>query len=276
MYRSITASLVFSVLLVNTAFGSTEPPSPRDLKAATVGSRLLLPIFIVDTIDPEGTTTLFAVRNQSTYNQTIDIKYFRTDQPQAPQRTDVVVLAAKSIETINIAFVSGLHIDEAGLACGYVTIETQGGATTIYGDYFLVTPNEDFANGFRLVNIDPSSNHNELCNRFAVRFLNGGGFDSATRFLIWRDLDVPPTLGETAFWVSVYNEAGEQLLVQDFASDQTTLDVTTNEILQGMVSADFGALEFEFAMGAVGHISAVMSASGRYSVGLEATCLDNR
>ncbi len=37
---------------------------------------------------------------------------------------------------------------------------------------------------------------------------------------------------------------------------------------------DFGAIEFQLAGGMRGHVSATLSASNRYSVSYEATCLD--
>jgi len=273
MNRLIVALLVVAVCLFFTAIGSAEPPL-SGAKTAIASARLLLPLYVVDTINPGGATTLFAVRNQSSSEITIEIRYFRTDRPQAPQRTDVVSLAGKAVKTVNIAHVTGLHIDGAGMARGYVIIQTLEPAARIQGDYFLVTPNQDYATGFRLVNIDRTSTHDELCSVFTVRFLNGGGFDSATRYLIWRDLDEPLIPGETAFAFAVYDEAGVLQIASEFASDQTAFEVTAYDLLHPMVSIDFGAIEIQFSHGELGHISAVMSASGRYSVGLEASCGD--
>ena len=53
-----------------------------------------------------------------------------------------------------------------------------------------------------------------------------------------------------------------------FAFQQTASSLLFN------VDEEFGAIEFEFPAGTEGHISAVMSAFDRFSVGFEATCLD--
>ena len=41
------------------------------------------------------------------------------------------------------------------------------------------------------------------------------------------------------------------------------------------IDVPFGAIEWTFADGAVGHISSILKASGRFSVGLAATCIDS-
>ena len=87
-------------------------------------SRLLLPLYVVDVSDAAGTNTLFAVRNGGSYATQIRISYFRTDQPQVPQRVDQVNLAAKAVKTVNIRLVEGLEVDTSGLARGYVVVET--------------------------------------------------------------------------------------------------------------------------------------------------------
>jgi hypothetical protein len=270
----IGASAVLFLCLAAVALGDESFSGAQPCQTNISSARLLLPYYVVDSTDPGGTTTLFGVRNQNSVPITLEISYFRTDRPQAPQRRDVVVLEGKAIESINIAFTRGLHVDEDGMARGYVIIEALDEGAQIQGDYYLLTPDEDYATGFRLVNADPSNAHNEFCNVFTVRFLNGGGFDSSTRYLIWRDLDASPNTGEPAFFVAAYDEAGELLTVREFTSDQVAMEVQADEILEPAASRDFGAFEFQFAGGAVGHISAIMSASGRYSVGLEATCGD--
>ena len=79
----------------------------------------------------------------------------------------------------------------------------------LWGDYFYVNPAENFAQGETLVHIeadatalpaggtnytfygryslDGGDNREALGNAFAVRYLNGGGFDGGTSLLVWRD-----------------------------------------------------------------------------------------
>ena len=235
------------------------------------GSRLLLPLYVVDTISPAGVTTIFSLRNQLDVPAEIEIRYFRTHSPQAPQSSDQATLAGKQVMPVNIRAVDNLQVDEDGFARGFVVVEALTEGASIQGDYYRVTPGEDFATGFRLLNVDATSSDNDLCGLFTMRFLNGGGFDSGTTFIVWLDLDLAPS-GEV-FGLAAYDEPGNLLLTRTFAADQVAFEVSAAELLQPFVQ-DFGAIEFQFSDGGVGHVSAILSAGGRYSVGLEAACGD--
>jgi len=254
---------------------SAEQPlgGPATPKTDAAGARLLLPLYLVDTTDPAGVTTLFAVRNQLDVPVEIEVRYFQANAPQAPQRTDVSTLAAKAVAPVNIRSVSGLSADADGIARGYVVVEalTEGGV--IQGDYFRVTSNEDFASGFRMLNADPASSHNDLCGLFSIRFLNGGGFDSGTRFIVWLEADQVPDPANPVFFYSVYDESGGLVLATGFAADEVAFEVAAEDLLVGPLQADFGAVEIQF-VDTVGHVSAILSADDRYSVGLEAFCGD--
>ncbi len=253
------------------AAGQGAPATIPNPKAATAGSRLLLPLYLVDTSVPDGAVTIFTVRNELDVPAEIEIRYFRTDSPQAPQRTDPVTLAGKQVWPVNVRMVDDLQVDENGIARGYVVIEALTEGAVIQGDYYRVDPTEDFATGFRLLNIDAASSDNDLCGLFTLRFLNGGGFDSGTTFLVWIDLDLAPA-GEV-FALAAYDEAGNLLQTRTFAADEVAFEVSAEELLHPFVQG-FGAIEFQLSDGAVGHVSATVSAEGRYSVGLEAACRD--
>jgi hypothetical protein len=272
--RSVATVLSALAWVTIAIAANAEPPPSPPTKAATAATRLLLPMYTVDTVDPTGSTTILAVRNQIDMSTMVVFRYYSTDRPQAPQHSETVILPGKAVHPVNIAFIEELAADADGIARGYVIIEGLDPWTSIQGDYFQVSPGEDFATGFRLVNTTPASSHYELCSLFTVRFLNGGPFDGGTRLVIWRELDVPSDPGETAFSVAVYDEPGELLMVRDFQTDQTVLDISANEVLQPLLSTEFGVFEFQFGAGVVGHVSAQMSAEGRYSVGLEASCGD--
>lgn len=255
-----------------TSYGAIEIPSASH-KADSFSDRLLLPYFEVDTTNPFGSTTLFAIRNEAGAPVDITLDYYEVDSPQAPQRSEMMTLAAKAISTVNLRFVPNLEVDPGGISRGYVIV---GGpeSASLHGDYYQVTPNQDFATGFRLLNIDPQSSQNDLCNLFSMRFLNGGGFDSGTEYLIWLDLSTVPSGAQPVLDILAYTQAGgEPFMGREFFADTVAFKVSASDLLQPL-SQDFGAIEFQFRNGVVGHVSAVQSASNRYSVGLEAACGD--
>ncbi len=254
---------------------------PLDLatKEGTVGAQLLLPFFAVDTITPGGSTTLYAIRNESTSPVDVVIRYYGVDRPDLPQNEATIALAAKAVRTVDIRSVItplDLQVDGDGFARGYVTFATEEGEAVIHGDYFLLNDAQNFASGARLVNVDPSSNGNDLCNRFSMRFLDSAlFFDSGTVFTVWIQSAEP--LAGDAFSYFVYNQAGgDEQLTSNFPAADVAFQVSANLLMSANPGLDleFGAIEFEFADGRVGHISAVMSAFDRFSVGYEATCLD--
>jgi len=255
-------------------------PQPRiATKEGTVASQLLLPFYAVDTLNPAGLTTLWAIRNESTSQVAVRVRYYGADRPQLPQSDETVLLGPKAVKTVNVGLAVqplDLQIDPDGFARGYVTFSAGQGEAVIHGDYFLLDDAESFASGSRLVNIDPSSNGNDLCNRFSMRFLDSSLlFDSGTVYTVWIQADAPIT-GD-AFSYFVYPEAGgDEVLSSGFPATDVAFQVSANLLrsVDPQLDLEFGAIEFQFPGQTVGHISAVMSAFGRFSVGYEATCLD--
>lgn len=269
-----TRILLLVALAATAAAAAATAASVPAAKTATPGARLLLPFYLVDTTaGPAGATTFFAVRNESTASVEVRISYYETDAPQTPQRQDTILLGPKEIETIDVRAVANLEIDPDGFARGYALIEAPGGEGVLHGDYFQINGAEAFASGARLLNVDPASTDNDLCSRFSMRFLDSALlFDSGTVYTIWVDADEPPA--GTVFAYSVYGEAGgEALLSSTLEADQVAFQVSASD-LRLIVQEEFGAIEFEFVPPLVGHVSAVLSARGTFSVGLEATCLD--
>lgn len=122
------------------------------------------------------------------------------------------------------------------IARGYVTVDTVNNCTlrfpgdpgyfgaggtgdatnqnVMWGDYFYVTPGENFAQGETLVHIEADAlnpetsvpgeytfygrynawtaadNREPLATNFAVRYINGGAFSGGTDLLVWRDSKV--------------------------------------------------------------------------------------
>lgn len=269
--RTVMTSWLLFTLVSPSVFGASLPEDTT--KADSFSAQLLLPLYEVDTTDGQGATTLFALRNESTTPVDLTLEYYEVDSPQAPQRTDPLTLGGKAIQTVNVRFVQNLEVTPDGFARGFVVVRGPQNAT-LHGDYYQVTPGQDFATGFRLLNIDPGSSQNDLCNLFSMRFLNGGGFDSGTEFIVWLNLDQAPTGDSPVFDLFGYSQAGgDPFIGREFFADTVAFKVTAAELLQPLAQ-DFGAIEFQFRDGMVGHISAVQSASNRYSVGLEAACGD--
>ncbi|MCP3962859.1 MAG: hypothetical protein GY719_33895 [bacterium] len=269
------ASTSFAHQVGEEASDSTSPEERASFpaKAGTFGARLLIPLYIVDTQSTTGPTTQYAIRNESTESVDVDVSYYETSLPQAPQREDTLTLGPKAIVTVDVRSVANLAVDGDGFARGYIVFEPTDGESPLSGDYFQIDNAGNFASGSRMVNIDPDSRGYDLCTRFSMRFLDSAlAFDSGTIYTVWFEA-AEPHVG-TAFSYSVFDLAGpDSLLDNTFVSNANAFQVAAST-LRFIVGAEFGAIEFEFPVGTVGHISAVMSALGRLSVGYEATCLD--
>lgn len=241
------------------------------MAASSPARVLLLPYFEVDTADPNGTTTLWAVRNDGSEPVTLTATYFETDR-MTPQHSDEYVLGAKRIRTVDIrALVANLDVDPDGVARGWVRLELDEGTAT--GDFFLVTPNEAFASGDRLVDIDPDGTDFELCTNWVLRFLNGGGFSGGTSLFFWLDTETIPTGEEPIATYSVYSESGNLVFTNSLYNDQRAFRVPASQLITPFAT-QFGALEIQFADGMLGHVSEVLDALGVFSVGITATCRD--
>lgn len=246
-------------------------PAPSS-KRAGASARLLVPFFEVDLASAAGASTFFSVRNEITQAVDIQISFYTPDSPQSPFHSEAVTLASKQVRTVNVRGQPNLIADVDGIARGYVIIETIEGEAVIQGDYFQITPNEAFATGSRLVNVDPDSANNDLCSVFTIRFLNGGGFSGGTELTLWLDLSVAPQDEKVLSYV-VYSESGNLIFFTDLSMNEVALRTTASE-LTSLVPTNFGAIEIQLNNGVQGHVSAVMKALGLYSVGLEASCSD--
>ncbi len=234
----------------------------------------MLPYFEVETLDPNGDTVLYALRNESTAPIQVDIKYYEIDSPFAPQRTDRVTLNAKQIHPVNIRDVQNLEIDPDGRKRGYIRFEVVGGASVLAGDFFRVDPGDNFASGYRLVNADPASGADERCSVLSFRFLRGGLFSGGTRIFYWLDMNVLPQADTIAY--SVYNEAGALIHTGLLGNiDRVASQIPIDQLLVGPAgSLNSGAVEFQFSGGVLGHVAGAINASGRFSVGFEGVCRD--
>ncbi len=249
-------------------------------------NRLMLPRFEVDTNDPAGTTTLFAVRNVTASSLEVAVTYLG-ELNQILASPPPFLLPPKETTTVNVRDIQGLlEPDDAdGIAEGYAIILAQsslpltnsgveGGPTVsrlITGDYFRVLPGQDFASGDRLLNFGIGEFILfDFCNRLESRFLNGGAFTGGSEFSIVAlnpgglDLDNP------TFLATVYDEDGNVTDTCQVFTDQTVFRIPAADLSD----TPFGTVEFDFGEGQ-GQIVTDFDASGRFSVAMRAACQDN-
>jgi hypothetical protein len=165
------------------------------------------------------------------------------------------------------------------IARGYVTVDTVNNCTlrfpgdagyfgpggtgdatlqnVLWGDYFMVNADQNFAQGETLVHIEADAlnpetsvpgeytfygryvawtaadNREPLATNFAVRYANGGGFDGGTDLLVWRDSKVnqgaftcPATLGVRPAWYPLGQEGIVIFDEQENPSVPTTIPVS--------------------------------------------------
>ncbi len=223
---------------------------------------LIVPGFEVAVDEPEGTTTLFAVRNTSDDAIDVEVAYHGDEITDTPLRTDVFTLAARQTLPWSLRDdLSNLAVAD-GVAGGLILISEAGGssAPNLEGDYFQVDSANDFAGGDRLVR--PS----ELCNLQEIRFVDFGS-GSTFRVLV----DTPRGGVEPSFGFTAYDEAG--IMVAEgtfFTSDHLNVLGPTD---LGITQA-FGTLVFDFSSSGGGWVSARYSAFGRFSVDLKSACRD--
>ena len=254
---------------------------------------------------------------------------------------------------------AGRDLDDR-IARGYVTVDTVNNCTlrfpgdpgyfapggtgdatnqnVLWGDYFMVNPGQNFAQGETLVHIEADAlnpetsvpgeytfygryvawtaadNREPLSTNFAVRYLNGGGFDGGTSLLVWRDSKVnqgpftcPAVSGVRPAWYPLGQEGIVIFDEQENPDVPTTFPVSPQPPEEGIIPfpaeaqrTDVGGAElpvpFDFGwlyldlntlvaaagnnppedpLAAQAWVSAVMDAEGRFSVGFDAISLDS-
>lgn len=179
----------------------------------------------------------------------------------------------------------------------------------LWGDWFLVTPDQAFATGNPAVHIqaDPdffgagdytfygryygfngTDRRRPLPSRYSVRFLAGGPFSGGTKLIVWRDTRSSATgaraCGSNPPWfplgeerIRAYNEAAA---LTDLGSTQI-FDLATQRMDIGAVGQPytFGFLDLDLDLTAgtpaQAWVGMEASASGLYSVGLSGTAMND-
>lgn len=229
--------------------------------------RLIVPFFLVDRVNPFGTTTLFAVRNLTSSPVSGSIEYFT--QSGSSQRLDDLDLDPYDTETVNVRDIPGLATSMDGFDRGYVEITTGGNpdmTPVLAGDYFQVDVDDNFATGDKVARMVT------LCTDATIRFLRFALPGSGTRLTVW--IANPRGTGSgdpVSFTVQAYDEDGNPSggpINVKTSLHAMEFDASTFTVL------GFGHLRFDFSNSAGGTVYAEASTQGRFSVGVSSQCDD--
>jgi hypothetical protein len=295
----LTSSLVTAVLLLQAV------PAAAEIRPS---SDVLVPYFEV-VLDEECRTTLFAVANAGDdpvevvaavhTNWGIPVlavsKTIGGDEVWTVNLKDWILLGnlpdgtltQPELDHIQAAlagrpspkddlYYGGDKSPDRDVAVGYVTIRVQGSRRpdVLWGDYFIVCPEEKFTQGETLVNIDRTNECERPCSTHAIRFLNEGAFAGGTELMIWTPRRLPPSpnpvpspvaLGKTE--IDCYDEAGRLI-------EHESLRLIPSEILDVrdmQLPEAFGWVEITTDTEAF--ITGHFSAQGELSSALHAWCL---
>lgn len=227
---------------------------------------LVLPFYVVDTDRPGGVTTLFAVRNRLDSDIVIDLTIFDSDGVAFSDTSELI----RANETLSINLRDRLPEDtglRAGAVFAVVAIAEEETGQILTGDYFIVDPSNDFADGDTLSNIETA-----YCDSWDVRFLNGGPFDGGTLLRV-ATLEDSPSVGSTLLEGNVYDEAGDFIGTATIVSNGSAIGDIDLGTINGLPA--FGSMELNFDNeDGGGSISVVHSALSRYSIGMKGFCTD--
>ena len=248
--------LAFLVLAAPSAAAPNAGGVPSLEKQDRPEFRLVVPFFEVDTNNPAGATTLFAVRNPQASDTEITIHYY--DGAGNSLRTDTVPLAAEATHTVNVRDV-GLPAGPDGVARGFILIETATSRNDIVGDFFQVDVGQNFATGERMFS--------SFCPITELRFADFGEGTEIT-VLLTDPLGTDPNTAPPTFAVTPVDEAGNAGTPVEIYTDQHLYFASASDFTQG----SFGTLIFDFTprrgVFGSGWAYAVYSAGGRFSVGM--------
>lgn len=189
--------------------------------------------------EPDPAPTPTAISNQGTFSDDVTFASCTGQLPPPPLPASFILHLQQSLTGLSSAVLGNRCAGQAlgdNIARGYVTIDTVNNCTlrfpgdagyfapggtgdatnqnVLWGDYFLINPGQNFAQGETMVHIEASAtnpetsvageytfygryvawtaadNREPLATNFAGRFVNGGAFDGGTDFLCWRDSKV--------------------------------------------------------------------------------------
>ncbi len=229
---------------------------------------LLVPSYLVDTLSPGGTTSLFAVRNLTSGTVEADVEYF--DVLGVSLRTDSFTLGPDETHTANVRDVDSLPADADGYARGYIEISTAGDphmTPVLGGDFFQVDVDDNFATGDKLVR-----RLTDLCTESSIRYLAFPFADSGTRLTVWIATPRGTAIGDPeSFTLRIFDEAGNQLgSPYVFYTSAHIVELHTSDF----PGISFGFMRFDFTNSFGGVVYSEAQAGGRFSVGMTGQCYE--
>lgn len=240
------------------------PAGPPSVKVNEPADSLFVPFFEVDTGDPAGTTTLFAVRNISSDGVSLEIRYMSGTGQLL--RTELASLDAQETFTRNVRDLSGLPADVLGRARGFIEVrllsaDDGSSAPHLVGDYLQVDVGDAFATGERMVT------DADFCEEQELRFLDFGA-GTELRFLIRNPRGSDDGSDPPSATVRTYAEDGTLLDERDLFTDAQAFELSAGVF----TTESFGTLVFDFSNSGGGVVYGEYSADGRFSVGLNGAC----
>jgi len=249
--------------------GATAAPSrlsPADRGARPlIASRQILPWFEVDTVAPDGTTTLMALHNVADQSETdVHLSYFNTAGDLVFE--DEELLDPGQIRTINLRDIPSLATSSRRFARGYVVVETDG---ELAADYFQVNPKANFATGGRLAST--------ICRSWELRFLQGGGFSGGTRLQLYvsEPLGADPGTSPPSASIRISDESGERYGTVSVYTADPVVQIDVADLLATLPGRgpSFGALDVMFSdLTTGGIVQGTYRAQSRYSVSVPGSC----
>ena len=167
-------------------------------------------------------------------------------------------------------------------AVGYVTIRAKGAHrdNILWGNYFIVDPAEDAAQGDVLVDINPAHECHDLCSLHLLFFLEGGAFDGGTEIIVWNPgQGQPQTSADAVVEVAGLNRVVRDLDGEELFSDSQGLMATQTVTMKELINlAQAGSMELETTLlgGRTAKVDSFIGirygAESRYSAALQAWC----
>ena len=226
---------------------------------------LIAPYFAVEVGNPNGLTTLVAIRNDGTEEANVLVTV-RGGRPEGLITAFAYTLVPNQVRTFNLRdVVPASAADAGGVVSGWITAQATGPAL-LSGDVFLVTPDEDYATGFELLDADAA-----YCRKWSSRFLNGGAFSGGTIYHVFAAVPGTPGSGDT-FTSTAFAEDGTEVGEVGVHRTYRSFSVPATDLVPA--GRAFGSITFELAEGTDGIILTEHRASGRYAVGVTANCID--
>lgn len=280
MHRTHTLSILACLLLLA---GAARPSRAT----SHPGTFLILPHYEVEPGDPQGKTTLWAVRNLLAFPLDLTVQYYAEDGSMAV-KAEFFDLAVDATVTRNLRDVAGIPAE--GWVLLTATLDGSPSAfvpEAIQGDFFWLEPGDAFASGGGLLRDHVTEmaaglwtyTGRDLCRKAETRLFNGGAFSGGTDFVFFAKWD--PSAGYTGPLAvgSMYDETGTFLGTCSLGGPGTSTGTFSTQVNSALLAVacpalpTFGTIRWEFAAGVVGHVTAAHRASGLYSVSVPGSCI---